>query len=357
MRKFFILTFVGISLIIFASGFLGFKYVFNLASDELIENRIIAARHEAELVAYILSQKLAKGIPPEKVKDDFQESIEYMNMENGFVCMFNTEGIEICHPLPEKIGQVIDSTNSIVRTFSNDLLELNFRDILESGIPKGGIRTFLNKDFREIIYVAPVKGENWMVASHVNLLQITKNIDSFKDQLILIFVLMGLVIDLLIFLFVRYINLKTAHETTGTIKPGTIMPPERNESTPVAEPSEKQILKNQPERILAYKGQKLIPVNYIDIAYIYTEYKISYITCLSGEVLNCNLTLEEIFNQLDKHRFYRANRQYIISIASVSKVTKYGNTNLKVEINPPSSTEIIISKAKAANFKRWLGKG
>lgn len=355
--KLFVLTFTGITLIIFTTGFFGFKYVFKMAADKLIESRIDAAHHEAELIAHILSQKLLKGTPSDQVKNDFQESIEYMDMENGFVCMFNTEGVEICHPLPEKVGQMIDSTNSIVRTHLNDLLELNFRDILESGISKGGIRKFLNRDFSEIIYVVPVKGENWMVASHENLLQINKNLKSFKSQLALVFILIGLVLDFLIFLFVRYISLRAAEKTmrfTNSVLPASS---DMGKSIPVPGNAKEESQNEYSGRLLAYKGQKLIPVNFSEIAYVYTEYKISYITCHSGEVLNCNLTLEEIHSQLDRNRFYRANRQYIISISSISKVMKYGNTNLKVEIQPPSSNDIIISKAKAADFKKWLGKG
>ncbi len=183
----------------------------------------------------------------------------------------------------------------------------------------------------------------------------TKKLETLKNELVLVFLLIGLILLIRIFLFVRFIHLKTIDEFTksiGPISPNSLSSEITKEKTIVPDKTE-----NPLERLLAYKGKKLIPVSWTDIAYIRTEYKISYITRLSGEVLNCSLTLEEIFNQLDKHRFYRANRQYILSIASVSKVTKYGNTNLKLVLTPSSPTDIIISKAKAADFKRWLGKG
>ena len=36
------------------------------------------------------------------------------------------------------------------------------------------------------------------------------------------------------------------------------------------------------------------------------------------------------------------------------EILRYGNNQLKIELNPPSNSTIIISKNKAAEFKKWL---
>jgi hypothetical protein len=50
----------------------------------------------------------------------------------------------------------------------------------------------------------------------------------------------------------------------------------------------------------------------------------------------------------------RANRQHIISVKGIDEILRYGNNQLKIELNPPSNSTIIISKNKAAEFKKWL---
>jgi len=112
----------------------------------------------------------------------------------------------------------------------------------------------------------------------------------------------------------------------------------------------------KPDRLLANKGYQLTPVFTENIAFIYTENKVSYIIELRGEKSSINLTLDELFKVLDKNEFYRASRQVIVSAKAIDKIEKYGTTQLKVITKPISPIDIIISKAKLTDFKKWMGK-
>ena len=61
-----------------------------------------------------------------------------------------------------------------------------------------------------------------------------------------------------------------------------------------------------------------------------------------------------MYTHLNSTLFFRANRQFIISIAAIDKIIKYGNSQLKILLQSKTSDEIIISKNKAAEFKQWL---
>ncbi|MCD9622206.1 LytTR family transcriptional regulator, partial [Tenacibaculum maritimum] len=87
---------------------------------------------------------------------------------------------------------------------------------------------------------------------------------------------------------------------------------------------------------------------------IYTELKITYIVDFKGKKSISNSSLEELFKQLDKQTFFRANRQYLLSIKAIDKIIKYGNSQLKIETIPKADESIIISKNKTAEFKDWL---
>jgi DNA-binding LytR/AlgR family response regulator len=52
--------------------------------------------------------------------------------------------------------------------------------------------------------------------------------------------------------------------------------------------------------------------------------------------------------------FFRANRQYILSVKGIDEILKYGNNQLKINTDPSIESGIIISKNKASEFKRWL---
>jgi DNA-binding LytR/AlgR family response regulator len=61
-----------------------------------------------------------------------------------------------------------------------------------------------------------------------------------------------------------------------------------------------------------------------------------------------------MISNLNPQLFFRANRQFIISITAIDKIIKYGNSQLKIVLKGKVTEEIIISKNKAAEFKQWL---
>ena len=111
----------------------------------------------------------------------------------------------------------------------------------------------------------------------------------------------------------------------------------------------------QKRESLTYSRHELLPVSTQDIAYIYTENTITYVVCFDGKKSTSNASLDELFANLDNTYFFRANRQFIIAIAAIDKIVRYGNNQLKILIEPSNAeVDIIISKNRAAEFKKWL---
>ncbi|WP_419870470.1 LytR/AlgR family response regulator transcription factor [Chryseobacterium sp. CT-SW4] len=105
--------------------------------------------------------------------------------------------------------------------------------------------------------------------------------------------------------------------------------------------------------LLSYRdAYKTLLVN--DILYFYSEFKLTKAKLLNGEEEVIPQTLEELEQQLDPKLFFRANRQYIIHIDSVRKVSNYFKGKLKLELIK-SDDAIIISREKSAQFKNWIG--
>ncbi|MBE5320778.1 LytTR family transcriptional regulator DNA-binding domain-containing protein [Pedobacter sp. MR2016-19] len=54
--------------------------------------------------------------------------------------------------------------------------------------------------------------------------------------------------------------------------------------------------------------------------------------------------------------YYRANRQFIISLNAIKTIYIYGKNQLKIVVSPEPDEVILISKNKVSEFKKWLDR-
>lgn len=66
-------------------------------------------------------------------------------------------------------------------------------------------------------------------------------------------------------------------------------------------------------------------------------------------------SLEELAEVLDPARFYRVNRRYLVNRKAIREIEYYFNGRLFVRLVPEPEEKVLISKAKAGNFKEWMG--
>jgi len=108
------------------------------------------------------------------------------------------------------------------------------------------------------------------------------------------------------------------------------------------------------ERFLIRFASKLHSVTTNSIAYIYSEDKLSFFILKEGSRVPSDIPLQEIMEDLDPKSFYRLNRQFIAHIDSISKMVRHSRSRLRLELNPPSSQEVIISTENTPRFKKWM---
>ena len=106
--------------------------------------------------------------------------------------------------------------------------------------------------------------------------------------------------------------------------------------------------------LLIPSGDKLIPLPVKEIACIYTENRIVRAVCRDGREIFIDRTLDELFSMLDPQNFFRANRQYIISRTSVRDISLWFNGRLSVNLTVKTTGKIVVSRANAADFKKWI---
>lgn len=101
-------------------------------------------------------------------------------------------------------------------------------------------------------------------------------------------------------------------------------------------------------------GYKTVDVN--DVDYIFTENKEVHLFLADGSSEMISYSMDELEKQLDPDRFFRANRQFIVSIGSISKLANSFGGKFKLILRNYPKVLIPISKEKAPMLKAWLDK-
>ncbi len=109
-------------------------------------------------------------------------------------------------------------------------------------------------------------------------------------------------------------------------------------------------------RFLIKQGQRLFSVPTEDISYFFTRSKIVFLKAHDGQEWMIDYTMDELESMLGSRRFFRLNRQVIAELRAIDKVHLYFNGKLKVSLQPTFAEEVLVSREKAGDFKRWLGE-
>lgn len=114
-----------------------------------------------------------------------------------------------------------------------------------------------------------------------------------------------------------------------------------------------------------YRERFLVPykdgfevVNVDKIAFICTEFKDMRIY-LMGEkrkFYSLSMSLDEIERQLNPHRFFRVNRQFVINVSAVEGLKTYFGGKLRVRLLGYEEEEVMCSRDKASQLKEWLNR-
>jgi two-component system response regulator LytT len=109
-------------------------------------------------------------------------------------------------------------------------------------------------------------------------------------------------------------------------------------------------------RFLVRHLSQWVPVEVVDIAYFNSEAGVSLFRTRNNQKFTLDYTLDELEAMLDPAQFFRANRQYIVSVGSVQQIHPYFNNKLKLTLKPATDDEVLVSRERASDFKKWMGK-
>ncbi|NCA80099.1 MAG: response regulator transcription factor [Sphingobacteriia bacterium] len=123
------------------------------------------------------------------------------------------------------------------------------------------------------------------------------------------------------------------------------------------------ILSSLQAKSQTYRTRFLIPLSnqfkileVEDIAYFYSENKITTAVTFSGQEHILDMSLNALEEQLNPVCFFRANRQMLLNIKAITRIEPYFNGKIAVKLKPAFKSSVIISEEKKTAFKDWLNQ-
>ncbi len=379
--KLYLFTVLSISVVFLIISIIGAKYFIKASANQLIEVQVETSKREANEIASIIDFQLSNNLNKEAVLENLQTTITGTNSNAWFISVLDWSGKKVCYPDKTKLGEIEKSNSNLLQSLKEKNNSEDLYDILVSNRSEEQ-----GKEYVEVIHTAPVKSTDLLIAANVNVSSIDKQLQQLKRNFYLIFLLMGILVIVLSSVAVRIIGSKYEKhleekytslesevinlsklntdlvnykekkekdldeqakiEAAAVVEEEIVEETTENKTSEVVEPNRK--------RILTYMRNELVPVLINEIAYVYTENTITYVVNFDGKKSTSNASLDDMYTNFDPTLFFRANRQYIISISAIDKIIKYGKSQLKIVLNSNVNEEIIISKNKAAEFKQWL---
>lgn len=110
------------------------------------------------------------------------------------------------------------------------------------------------------------------------------------------------------------------------------------------------------ERFLVSRKDEYITIEVQNVCFIHSQQNITRLYLTDGTSATIPYTLDQLEKEMNPASFFRANRQHMIQVRHIKKVSNWFNYKLKVEMNGYPQEEILISREKAATFKKWLDK-
>jgi DNA-binding LytR/AlgR family response regulator len=111
---------------------------------------------------------------------------------------------------------------------------------------------------------------------------------------------------------------------------------------------------NYKERFAVKYGDRIKTIETTEVAYFYTENKGNFLVTKDNKRYTIDYNLDQLEELLNLKRFFRINRQFIISFNSIGEMFTYPKSRVVIKLNPPSKLETIVSTERSAAFKAWL---
>jgi DNA-binding LytR/AlgR family response regulator len=116
----------------------------------------------------------------------------------------------------------------------------------------------------------------------------------------------------------------------------------------------KMLTNNYKSRFIVNMGMHIKSVEVEKINLFYSLEKATFILDNTGKTYDINYSLEQIEKLIDPKQFFRISRKHIININAIADIISYSGSRLKLKIVNSKDDDILVSRSKLTEFRRWL---
>ncbi|MEL6303307.1 MAG: LytTR family DNA-binding domain-containing protein [Bacteroidota bacterium] len=107
-------------------------------------------------------------------------------------------------------------------------------------------------------------------------------------------------------------------------------------------------------RFMVKVGNQFRSFNVADIAYFKSMDGMIFLHTHSSQTYPIEYTIDQLENILNPIHFFRVNRKFMVSVESVVEIHSYFNSRLLLKLLPKEEEQVIVSRERTTNFKKWL---
>jgi DNA-binding LytR/AlgR family response regulator len=116
----------------------------------------------------------------------------------------------------------------------------------------------------------------------------------------------------------------------------------------------KMLTNNYKSRFVVNVGMHIRSVEVEKINLFYSLEKSTFLLDNTGKSYDIDYSLEQIEKLTDPKQFFRISRKYVANINAIADITSFTSSRLKLKIACSNDDDILVSRSKMAEFRRWL---
>lgn len=118
----------------------------------------------------------------------------------------------------------------------------------------------------------------------------------------------------------------------------------------------KLLTNNYKSRFVVKMGMHIKSVEVEKIDLFFSLEKSTFLLDNTGKTYDIDYSLDQIEELIDAKQFFRINRKYIVNINAIADIITYTSSRLKLKITNSKDDDILVSRNRLSEFRKWLEK-
>lgn len=117
-----------------------------------------------------------------------------------------------------------------------------------------------------------------------------------------------------------------------------------------------QIINNYKTRFFVKIGNHFHSISVDEIQCFLIQERGIFLRTITGKKYDLDYSLDQVQKMVDPAKFFRINRNYLIHIDSIQDIYSYSSNRLGVKLKMLDHLDMIVSRDKVSDFKKWLDR-